>query len=257
MFYEKNSKNNYDKTRILKFLNICFFDISYENAIKYLKKKGGYLVIPAASALANIINDKHYSNSLKKSTVAIFDSGLFCLLLLILKLIKVKKFSGYKFLNFFLNDKRNKKCKILLLEPSVQASKINNLYLKSRKFQFLKHYICPVYRENIFDKNLIKLINNFKPKFIIINIGGGTQEKLALYIKSIIYSKMIIICSGAALSFFSDNNSKYRITSLIDKIYMGWFIRVLNNPRFFIQRIFKSIKLIKIVFNEKIILINK
>jgi hypothetical protein len=52
-------------------------------------------------------------------------------------------------------------------------------------------------------------------------------------------------------------NSKYRITSLIDKIYMGWFIRVLNNPRFFIQRIFKSIKLIKIVFNEKIILINK
>ena len=40
MYYEKNSKNNYDKTRIFKFLNVHFFDISYENAIKYLKKKG-------------------------------------------------------------------------------------------------------------------------------------------------------------------------------------------------------------------------
>ena len=253
---KKNSKKC-DKFKIVKFLNVNFFDDSYENIIKYLKKKGGYLVAPAASALANDYSDKSYLNSLQKSTVAIFDSGLFCILLLMLKFIKVKKFSGYKFINFFINDERNRKYKILLLEPSAQVSKENNFYLKSYKFRFIKHYICPLYPKNVIDKNLIKLINNYKPRFIIINISGGIQELLALYIKSNINWKIIIICSGAALSFLSDTSSKYKITKFVDEVYLGWFARLLNNPKVFSLRLIKSLVLIFVVFNAKIKFIYK
>lgn len=253
---KKNFKK-YDKLRIVKFLNIKFFDSSYENIDKYLKKKGGYLVAPAASALANVYSDKSYLNSLQKSTVAIFDSGLFCLLSLMFKFVKVKKFSGYKFINSFINDQRKIKCKILLLEPSTYSSKINNLYLKSHKFRFLKHYICPLYQKNVIDKNLIKLINNYKPRFIIINIAGGTQEKLALYIKSNINWKIIIICSGAALSFLSDKKLKYKITKYVDEMYLGWLFRLLNNPKFFGYRLMKSLQIIFLVLNEKMKIIYK
>lgn len=253
---KKNSKKH-DKLRIVKFLNINFFDVSYENVDKYLKKMGGYIVIPAASALANVYSDKHYLNSLQKSTVAIFDSGLLCLFFYMFKFVKVKKFSGYKFINFFINNERNRKYKILLLEPSAQASKENNFYLKSYKFRFIKHYICPLYQKNVIDKNLIKLINNYKPRFIIINIAGGIQEKLALYIKSNINWKIIIICSGAALSFLSNKNLKYKITKFIDEFYLGWFVRLLNNPKVFALRLIKSFALIFVVLNEKIKIIYK
>jgi len=253
---KKNSKKRY-KLKIIQILNINFFDDSYENVIKYLKKMGGYLVIPAASALANVYFDKHYLNSLQKSTVAIFDSGLFCVLLFMLKFIKVKKFSGYKFISIFINDERNKKYKILLLEPSAEASKMNNLYLKSYKFRFIKNYICPLYHKIVIDKNLIKLIKNYKPRFIIINIAGGIQEKLALYIKSNTNRKMIIICSGAALSFLSNTYSKYKITKFVDEVYLGWFVRLLNNPKVFSIRLLKSLKLIFVVFNSKIKFIYK
>ena len=38
-------------------------------------------------------------------------------------------------------------------------------------------------------------------KFIIINLGGGVQEKLRLYIKNHIKKNTTIICTGFAIAF--------------------------------------------------------
>ena len=67
-----------------------------------LVQKGGYLVAPAASSLSDINKNKIYRNSLENSTVAIFDSGFFCLLLRIYKKTVVTKLSGYLFLKSLL-----------------------------------------------------------------------------------------------------------------------------------------------------------
>jgi UDP-N-acetyl-D-mannosaminuronic acid transferase (WecB/TagA/CpsF family) len=235
--------------RILQFYGINFFEINYNLILERLIKKKGYIVMPAASSLSNIENNSLYLNSLKKSTVAIFDSGFFCICLLILKFLKFKKFSGYKFLNFFLNDKNLKNKKVLSLDPTVKDAKLNNSYLKFKKFKFVRSYICPIYDcKNIEDKNLLTLINKYKPDIVLINIGGGVQEPLALYIKNNSIHKLISICSGAAISYFTGSDAK--INKWIDDFYLGWLFRVIYNPKF-ITRVIKSFYLLKIVYFSK------
>jgi len=240
------------KVRILEFFKIKFYNSDYQFIIKYLLKKKGYLVAPAASALINIVKDNHYLKALQKSSVAIFDSGFFCFLIFFFKFKKVNKFSGFRFLNFFLNDEKMKNYKILSLESSNINLDKNKYIFKLEKFKFIKQYLCPIYKQDLFDdKKLITLIIKYKPKIIIINIAGGVQEKLALYIKNSSSWKTSIICTGAALSFFSDKSSFLKINNFYDKIYLGWLVRSINNPSFFYLRVLKSLKLFFIVFKNK------
>jgi len=103
--------------KILNFYGIKFYDWEFSQILKKINL-GGYLVAPAASALAGINNDKIYYNSILKSDCAIFDSGFFCILLRIFQIYKPIKFSGYLFLKKFLNCKYIKKKKILLINAS-------------------------------------------------------------------------------------------------------------------------------------------
>ena len=233
--------------KILTFNKIKFYDLSYQKVKKKLFQEKGYLVIPAASALVKIKHNNKYFQALKKSTIAILDSGYFCLCLFFIKFIKVKKFSGYKFIKKLVNDESLKKKKILSLDSCSDSSNKNKLFLKSKKFIFLKNYVCPIYNpNNIIDEALLKLILNYKPFIIIVNIGGGKQEILAEYINNKLRKKNIIICSGAALSFHAGYGAK--INSIIDTLYIGWIARILDNPKIFIERIFLSINLAKMVY---------
>jgi N-acetylglucosaminyldiphosphoundecaprenol N-acetyl-beta-D-mannosaminyltransferase len=235
--------------RVFQFYGINFFETNYNLTMELLIKKGGYIVMPAASALVNIKNNSVYYNSLKKSTAAIFDSGFFCILILVFKFLKFKKFSGYKFLKLFFNDKNLKNRRILSLDPTDKDSKLNNSYLKFNKFKFVRNYICPIYdRNNVEDKNLLILINKYKPHIVLINIAGGIQEPLALYIKNNSSNKLISICSGAAISFFTGSQAK--INDWIDNLYLGWFYRILHNPKIII-RVIKSFYLIILVYFSK------
>ena len=76
------------------------------------------------------------------------------------------------------------------------------------------------------DKKLLKLVNKKKPDFIIINIGGGKQEILGLYLKKL-KNKVTILCTGGAISFTGDQAP---INNFIDKYYLGWLIRFIYNP---------------------------
>ena len=238
--------------KILNFNGIKFYDVDYKTCLNLLNKKGGYLVIPAASSLSTIEYNKKYYLALKKSTIAIFDSGLFCLSLFLFKNIFFKKFSGYRFIKYFLIDKDVKNKKILLLNPSAQEARYNIKYLKKKKFKFIMSYVCPIYNEKTLSNDLLlfKKINKYKPEIIIINIGGGIQEVLALSIKNNVRLKTICICSGAALSFFTGQGA--RISDFIDNYYLGWFMRILKNTKIFLKRILKSITLISLVLNSKI-----
>lgn len=237
--------------RILNFNGIKFYEVDYKTCLDLLNKKGGYLVIPAASSLALIKYNKKYYLALKKSTIAIFDSSLFCLSIFLFKNKFFKKFSGYKFLKYFLIDKDVKNKKILLLNSSAQEARCNIKYLKKKKFKFIMSYVCPVYNEKTLSSDLLlfKKINKYKPEIIIINIAGGKQEILALSIKNNIRLKTICICSGAALSFFTGQGAK--ITDFVDKFYLGWLMRIFHNPKIFLIRIFNSIKLVYIVAKTK------
>ena len=244
--------------KIIKFLGIKFYNENYTQIKKRLFQKKGYLVIPAASALSEVFLKKnhHYLNSLKKANIAIFDSGLFCICILFFKFILVKKFSGYKFINEFLRDKMMKSKKILILNSVKKEKKLNTILLNSNKFQFHKHYICPIYIPKlVHDKILIKIINNYKPEVVIINITGGVQEPLALYLQQNTNVKFVTICSGAAMGFFS--GSQAPISKFMDKYYLGWLVRLIHNPSVFIPRLAKSFFLIVYVLLNPVTILRR
>lgn len=232
------------KMKKFSFKEIKFYSGDYDQ-IKYEFDKGGVLVAPAASALANIDTDIQYYSSLKNSKIAILDSGFFCILLRIFRFQKVKKLSGFLFLKTFLDNFQNQQ-KILFIDPSKKSNILNIKFLKSKKIINFKTYIAPNYNKKFFDLKLLKLINNYKPKYIIINIGGGSQEPLAIYINKNIKYNASIMCTGAALAFMTGEQAP--INKFVDKLYLGWLTRIIWNPRLYLVRILKSFKIIKFFF---------
>ena len=226
------------------FKEIKFYSGNYDQ-IKYEFDKGGVLVAPAASALANIDTDKQYYSSLKNSKIAILDSGFFCILLRIFRFQKVKKLSGFLFLKTFLDNFKNQQ-KILFIDPSKKSNILNIKFLKSKKIINFKTYIAPNYNKKFFDLKLLNLINNYKPKYIVINIGGGSQEPLAIYINKNIKYNASIMCTGAALAFMTGEQAP--INKFVDKLYLGWLTRIIWNPKLYLGRILKSFKIIKFFF---------
>jgi len=229
------------KIRKFKFFKINFMDGDFKD-IKFLLDKGGLLVLPAAPALANIYSDKNYHKALKYADIALFDSGFFCLLLRIFKGVKIKKYSGLKFLTQFLKSLKNCSDKILMINPSYNEQLLNKKYLKLKKINNSNHYLAPFYNKNIInDLKLLKMIKKDKPRYIVINLGGGVQELLGSYLKYNLDYKPSIICSGAAIAFLTGQQAK--IPSIFDKLYLGWLIRIMFNPFIFIPRYIKAFKL--------------
>tara|TARA_B110000503_G_C7138540_1_gene409897 strand:+ start:246 stop:959 length:714 start_codon:yes stop_codon:yes gene_type:complete len=233
--------------QIINFLNIQFTDISYLN-LKKLFNNGGLIVLPSGPGLSSLNSDLNYKIALQNSDIVLFDSGLFCILLRVLKNIKVKKFSGYKLLKNLIKDLKKNKKKLFLVDPNQQVSRINKNYLN---FKNLSQYVAPLYNKNkIEDKKLLKILNTQKPKYIIINLGGNIQEVLGYYLKRKLRYKPVIICSGAAISFFTREQAP--ISDLIDSWYLGWLIRILFNPLIFLPRYVLAIKLFLIVITNKV-----
>ena len=238
-------------TRKIIFKKITFSNIDYKKFNKYILKKGLF-VFPAGPALATIDYSKEYYKSVQKADFVFFDSGFFVLLLRILKNVSVDKFSGYKFLNLFFDYlKKNKKKKIFCIDPNLYFSNSNKLYIKNLGVKKVYNYVAPKYsKKKLIDKKLLKQINKIKPNVIVINLGGGIQEVLGLYLREKVNIKSTILCTGGAISFFTGDQAP--INSFIDKYYLGWLIRLIFNPILFFKRYLVGLKLIPMVIFNKI-----
>lgn len=230
---------------LIFFKSIKFYNYKFKRLLLYFLN-GGYLTAPAASALSKIFEIKNYYFSLRRSNLVIFDSGFFCILLRLLKKTKVKKMSGYLFLNFFLKSTGVREKKIFLINPNQIENNINYNFLRKKNFFKLKCYIAPKYLSKIVDKKLISILIKNQPQIIIINIGGETQEQLANYIFRNINFKISILCTGAAIAFMTKQQAP--INEWIDKYYLGWFVRLLFKPKIYYLRLIESFKLVKLFF---------
>tara|TARA_B100001093_G_scaffold496117_1_gene541367 strand:+ start:792 stop:1523 length:732 start_codon:yes stop_codon:yes gene_type:complete len=237
------------------FKKIKFHNIYPKNFNKFIIKKGLF-VFPAGPALASIDKSKKYHESLIKADLVFFDSGFFVLLLRFFKNLNVSKFSGYKFLDLFFDYlKKNKKKSIFSIDPNLKFSKSNKNFLKSLGVQKIHNYLAPNYQtQSLSDKKLLELIKRARPDFVLTNIGGGKQEILGLYLKKNLKIKTTILCTGAAISFFTKDQAP--ITSLIDRLYLGWFVRLIFNPLIFSKKYIYSLRLVPMVIFSKIKIIN-
>ena len=237
------------------FKKIRFNNIDVKNFDRCITKKGLF-VFPAGPGLASIQKSNEYYQSIQKADLVFFDSGFFVLLLKIFKNVRVKKFSGYKFLGLFFDYlKLNKNKSIFSIDPNFEFSKSNKSFLKNLGLKKIYNYIAPKYNSSeLADKKLLSLINKVKPNFILINIGGGTQEVLGLYLKKKLKFKPTILCTGAAISFFTKDQAP--INNFIDKYYLGWLLRLIFNPLIFFKRYIFGLKLIPMVIFNKVKILN-
>ena len=235
----------------IKFLNIK------ENEFTKIIKKRGLFLFPSGPNLADLNKNFRYHKSLKHADVNFFNSGYFVLLLRYFKNINVKKFSGYLFTKLFLNylNKSKKKITILSVDANKKQSISNKklFLIKGINQKFLTNYVAPIYKSNnIVDIKLLQIIKKKRPKYIIIHLGGGVQEILGLYLKENLNYKPTIICTGAAISFFTGNQAPLKY--IFDKNYLGWLIRIIYNPRVFLPRYLKAFKLFYLILNNKVII---
>jgi exopolysaccharide biosynthesis WecB/TagA/CpsF family protein len=238
--------------RKITFLGVKFIDIN-ENDFEKIINNNGLFLFPSGPGLSTILSQKKYHHSLKNADFVFFDSGFFVLLLNILKKIKVNKFSGYKFFKKFKSYLKKNPTSIFLIDPNLKLSKNNRILIKNLGFknQSINNYIAPIYNtQNLKDDHLLKLINKNKPKIILINIGGGTQEILGYYLKNKLNFKTKIICTGAAISFFTGDQAPNN--NYVDKLYLGWLLRIVFNPLFFFKRYLLAFRLLPIVLFNKI-----
>ena len=239
--------------REINIFDIKFIDANVDEIYNEIEK-GGFMIAPSAPSLTLLELDENYRASMKNSNFAIFDSSLLCLLLLLICGIKVQKISGLKFLKFFLEKvKYYESDSVFLIDPTLRDMQKNRMLINSHRYQLQEshQYMAPIYNKGpITDIELLKLLEKLRPKWILINLGGGVQEMLADYIKSNISFKTSILCTGAAIAFITGEQAK--IPAIIDRMCLGWLMRCLVDGKRFIPRYIKGLKIVPMLMRTQV-----
>jgi UDP-N-acetyl-D-mannosaminuronic acid transferase (WecB/TagA/CpsF family) len=95
-------------------------------------------------------------------------------------------------------------------------------------------HLAPMYGDTISDPELLRKLEEKRPSHVVLGVGGGTQERLGLYLKQNLSYRPAIHCIGAAIAFLSGD--QVRIPTLVDHLGLGWLWRCFSEPRRFIPR---------------------
>lgn len=227
-----------------RILGIDFFDGSAKAAIDIMRN-GGLLVIPAAPALKDLDRNPAYREALLNADLALTDSAFMVLIWNRLQSTPIKRLSGLEYL------------RELLLEPDVREPG-NTLWIMASPLSAQRNlawlagqgitipedniYMAPIYGSGpIDDPDLLDRLNHLRPQHIIMTIGGGTQERLGLYLKRSLAFRPAIHCIGAAIAFLSGD--QVHIPVWADKYYLGWLLRSVSEPKRYLPRYLDAFKL--------------
>jgi UDP-N-acetyl-D-mannosaminuronic acid transferase (WecB/TagA/CpsF family) len=235
-----------------RILGIDFFDGSAQAAIAIMRN-GGLLVIPAAPALKELNHNLDYRESLLNADLCITDSAFMVLIWNRLQSTPIKRLSGLEYL------------RELLLEPDVRQSG-NTLWIMAspisakRNLHWLQGqgisvpedniYMAPIYGSaSISDPALLECLNRLRPQHVIMTIGGGTQERLGLYLKRNLAYRPAIHCIGAAIAFLSGD--QVHIPVWADRFYLGWLFRSVAEPKRYVPRYWGAFKLLPLMLRHR------
>jgi len=235
-------------------LGVGFFNGSAEDACVQIEQAGGLLVAPSGPGLAgDLIDCPIYRKALKEADLVLADSGLLCLWAKYFSKSSIRRISGLFFLKNLLDRKNWLGDKTLWIMPAAKEAEASMQWLKDLFPEAPEHrevYLAPIYPKagKIADDELLEKIEKSKPKYVFIQLGGGTQERLGLFLKQTLSYKPAIICTGAALAFLSGQQAK--IPMWADHLFIGWFLRCIHQPKTFIPRYLKAFKLIYLLFKH-------
>jgi UDP-N-acetyl-D-mannosaminuronic acid transferase (WecB/TagA/CpsF family) len=225
-------------------LGVRFFNGTVEDAVERMES-GGLLVVPAAPALKDIDCNAQYREALLNADLCITDSAFMVLIWNRISKQKIHRLSGLKYLReLLLREDAHRPGNVVWIMAGPSSAQRNLEWLNMQGIEVPKEcvYLAPMYGKEIEDPALLALLERLRPHHVVITIGGGTQERLGLYLKQRLSYRAAIHCIGAAIAFLSGD--QVAIPVWADKLYLGWLFRTIADPKRFGPRYWEARKLL-------------
>jgi UDP-N-acetyl-D-mannosaminuronic acid transferase (WecB/TagA/CpsF family) len=218
-----------------RILGVYFFNGAVTDAVEHIQRIGGYVVAPVSPALIKLNYDQDYRRALYESDLAIADSGLLVILWKLATGHKLKKLSGLSYLKALLGRKSMIQSALWVVSSDVARAKTLD-WLRKADSSISSDNVYVVLQTAGSPENYALLIEieTRRPSNIVIAVGAGAQEKLALYLRDYLLYRPSIHCVGAALGFLTGTEKP--IPDWADRFYLGWMVRLLSQPRMLIPR---------------------
>lgn len=227
-----------------KILGVQFYVGDVHGAVDQVCQ-GGLLVVPAAPALKDLGANASYREALLNADVAITDSAFMVMIWNLMEGDSVPRVSGLKYLRILLRREEVRgPGNTFWIMAGETSAKRNLEWLRGSGITVPEHcvWLAPLYGSEIDDPDLVAAIRAKRPKHIVITLGGGTQERLGLYLKRNLDYRPAIHCIGAAIAFLS--GGQVRIPAWADRFYLGWLFRCLSAPSRYVPRYWAARKLL-------------
>jgi UDP-N-acetyl-D-mannosaminuronic acid transferase (WecB/TagA/CpsF family) len=245
---ELDTSPSYGPEAFRQILGVNFYVGDVSGAIARMSESGGLLVVPAAPALKDLGTNAGYREALLNADLVITDSAFMVMIWNYLEKDSLRRLSGLEYLNELLQLPEVRRPGNAFWIMAGGASTRTNLgWLDSNGISVPPSciYDAPVYGAEIDDRTLVEKISLSRPSHIVITVGGGTQERLGLYLKKHLDYVPAIHCIGAAIAFLSGD--QVRIPMWADRLYLGWLLRCFSAPRRYIPRYWSARKLLPLM----------
>jgi UDP-N-acetyl-D-mannosaminuronic acid transferase (WecB/TagA/CpsF family) len=222
----------------VRILGVKFFCGPVEDAVERMEG-GGLLVVPAAPALKDIDRNTAYREALLNADLCIPDSGFMVMIWNRISKQKIRRLSGLAYMRELLRREDGHRPGNVVWIMASEASAARNLeWLAGQGIEVPREcvYLAPMYGGEIEDAGLVALLDRLRPQHVIVTVGGGTQERLGLYLKR-------------RLSYLSGD--QVGIPVWADRLYLGWLFRTFADPKRFAPRYWDARKLLKLMLRYR------
>lgn len=220
-----------------RVLGIDFFQGTAEEAVAAINAAGGLLVAPAAPSMVALHDDPAYRSAVKEADLAIADSGWLVVFWRILTGETLTRISGLTlFRTLMTTPEAQKSGNVFWVLPTTASIGKTKQYALAAGLPLAPEdlYCAPVYGKVVEDASLANLLESRRPRHVVIAIGGGKQDKLGAWLKRRLSYRPALYCIGAAPGFVTGD--LVTIPVWADRLYLGWLLRLMTQPRIFLPR---------------------
>ena len=243
-----------------QILGLQFFDGTVAAAVDRALEHRGLIVAPSGTCFRRLQRDEVYRRAMTHADLILPDSGFMVLLWRLLRGKRIQRISGLAYLNDLLGRETFRRDRsIVWVLPDERARDIALVWLQNHGYLITADdcYVAPIYGTRVEDPALLERVRARKASHVVIALSGGVQEKLGVYLRekcllsadlrpptsdlSSPSCRPAIHCIGAALGFVT--GYQVAIPKWADRLYLGWLIRLLTNPRRFFPRAMSALAL--------------
>jgi UDP-N-acetyl-D-mannosaminuronic acid transferase (WecB/TagA/CpsF family) len=244
--------SNFPVSSTQQILGLRFFDGTVAEAVEQALDRPGLVVAPSGTCFTRLTEDTRYRRAVCEADLVLPDSGFMVLLWRLLRRRRLARISGLAYLKEMLArpELRHRMATLWIL-PNEEAREKSAAWLAAHEFAATRDdfYIAPIYGPLVEDQILLSLIESRRPRHIIVALSGGVQEKLGFFLRENAGYRPAIHCIGAALGFVT--GYQIAIPVWADRLYLGWLLRLLSNPRRFLPRALSAFALPGLVMRHR------